>query len=1046
MNMSMINRLIDASLRNRSLVVVGVILLAGLGVWSFVGLPIDAFPDVTNIQVEVLSSAPGMSPLEVEKFVTHPLEMAMRGLPRLTQLRSVSRFGLSVITAVFEDGVDIYFARQNVHERLSEAKDTIPPGVAVAMGPVSTAMGEIYQYTLEGPVPASEAERIEYLTNLRTIQDWTLAPLLKSVPGVNEINSFGGYIRQYQVTADPEKLLKYDLSISDLAEALQANNLNVGGNILQQGSVQYLVRGIGLLQSVEDIGNVVLKSENGTPVFIRDVAATVPGQAVRQGAAVKDGKGEVVGGVVMMLRGANSRRAVAGIEKRVAEINAGNFLPAGVKIVPYYKRSDIIRDSLHTVSEALIIGSLLVVLVLYVFLRSFRGAFIVILALPLSTLFTFIMMRLFGLSANLMSLGGLAISIGMIIDATIIQVENVQRHLIEAGTAARKLTTVAKAVLEVRKPSIFGETIITLTFIPIIALQGIEGKMFFPLAFTHIIALFGSLLLSLLVIPALCFLVLKAHREKRILVIEGLKRVYHPGLRWALGHRAVILLASAALLAGALLLIPRLGTEFMPVMDEGAFDMDFQFLPGISLAESVEVSRKVQERLMDFPELVTIVGKTGQTGIAIEARGVEKTGYVGVLQPRREWTSAKTREELTEKMRQAMAAFPGISFSFSQPIACRIDEIVAGTRAQLIIKIFGEDLEVLRAKAVEIAAVLKRIQGTSDLVVETVSGQPYVSVRPDRERIARYGINVADVQAIVETAVGGKTVTRIYEGEKYFDLQLRYLPGSRDSIETIGRILVRAPDGSRIPLGQLADIRRSEGPVQISRESGGRRIGIECNISGRDLGGFVAEARRAIGQSVRLPEGYFLTWGGQFESQQRAMRRLAVILPATIGFILLLLYLTFGSFRPALLVLMNLPFALIGGVASLYLSGLYLSVPASVGFIALFGIAVLNGIVLLSYITQLRDQGKPLREAILLGCANRLRPVLMTATITIFSLTPLLFAQGPGSEIQRPLAVVVVGGLVTSTLMTLLVLPVLFGSFGTGKKDRRSDAEAASEC
>ena len=540
--MSMINRLIDGSLRNRGLVVVGVFLLAALGTWSFIGLPIDAFPDVTNIQVEVLSSAPGMSPLEVEKFVTYPLEMVLRGLPRLTQLRSVSRFGLSVITAVFEDGTDIYFARQNVHEKLSEARETIPPGVGITMGPVSTAMGEIYQYTLEGPVPSDEGERVEYLTHLRTVQDWTLAPMLKSIPGVNEVNSFGGYIRQYQVLADPDKLLKYDLSLADLAEALQANNLNVGGNILQQGSVQYLVRGIGLLQSAEDIGNVVLKSEDGTPVFVRDVAETLPGQAVRQGAAVKDGKGEVVGGVIMMLRGANSRRSCPASRRRVAEINAGSFLPEGVKVVPYYKRSDIIRDSLHTVSEALIIGSLLVVLVLYVFLRSFRGAFIVILALPLSTLFTFIMMRLFGLSANLMSLGGLAISIGMIIDATIIQVENVQRHLVEAGTAARKLTTVAKAVLEVRKPSIFGETIITLTFIPIIALQGIEGKMFFPLAFTHIIALFGSLLLSLLVIPALCFLVLRAHREKRILVIEALKRVYLPVLRWALSHRAVLFL------------------------------------------------------------------------------------------------------------------------------------------------------------------------------------------------------------------------------------------------------------------------------------------------------------------------------------------------------------------------------------------------------------------------------------------------------------------------------------------------------------------------
>jgi len=540
----------------------------------------------------------------------------------------------------------------------------------------------------------------------------------------------------------------------------------------------------------------------------------------------------------------------------------------------------------------------------------------------------------------------------------------------------------------------------------------------------------------------LCFLLLKAHREKRIIVIEGARKAYLPLLRWALAHKAILFSVSAVLLAVAVLLIPRLGTEFMPVMDEGAFDMDFQFLPGISLPESVEMSRRVEARLMDFPELATIVGKTGQTGIAIEARGVEKTGYVGVLKPRRDWTTAKTRSELTEKMREAVAVFPGIAFSFSQPIACRIDEIVAGTRAQLIIKLFGEDLEVLQVKAAEIAEVLRRIRGTSDLIVETVAGQPYISVRPNRAKIARYGINVADVQAIVETAVGGKAITRIYEGERYFDLQLRYPEGRRDSVETIGDILVLAPGGARIPLSQLAEIGMSEGPVQISRESGQRRIGIECNITGRDLGGFVAEAKRSIGQGVRLPEGYYLSWGGQFENQQRAMRRLAVILPGTVGFILFLLYLTFGSLRLALLVFVNLPFALIGGVASLYISGLYLSVPASIGFIALFGIAVLNGIVLLSYITQLRDEGRPLREAILKGCANRLRPVLMTATITIFSLAPLLFAQGPGSEILRPLAVVVVGGLVTSTLMTLLVMPALYGSFGARRKRRGQENDS----
>jgi cobalt-zinc-cadmium resistance protein CzcA len=622
----------------------------------------------------------------------------------------------------------------------------------------------------------------------------------------------------------------------------------------------------------------------------------------------------------------------------------------------------------------------------------------------------------------------------MIIDATIIQVENVQRHLSEKGAGTHRFTTVLNAILEVRKPSIFGELIIAMTFIPIIGLQGIEGKMFGPLAFTYIIALSASLVLSLVAIPAFCLIALKPHPDRKSFLVEGAKKAYLPVLRWGLRRKALVVAAAAALLAVTVLVIPRLGTEFMPIMDEGALDTDMQFLPGISLAESLEMSRKVEARLKEFPEVVTIIGKTGQTGVALEARGVEKTGYVGVLKPRSEWTSAKTRDELTDKMRTAMEGFPGMAISFSQPIACRIDELVAGTRAQLIVKLFGEDLDILKAKADEIGATLGRIRGATDINVERVAGQPYVTVRPDRSRIARLGLNVEDVQDVVEAAVGGKTVTQVYEGDRYFDLQVRYPEASRNSVETIGAILVRTPGGARIPLSQVADIAMLEGPSQISRESGQRRIGVECNISGRDLGGFVAEARQAIGREVALPAGYFLTWGGQFENQQRAMQRLAIILPATIGLILLLLFLTFGSMRLSLLVILDLPFALIGGVLALYLSGLYLSVPASVGFIALFGIAVLNGIVLLSYITQLQEEGRPIGEAIVQGCTNRMRPVLMTATITILSLVPLLFAQGPGSEIQRPLAVVVVGGLISSTLLTLLVLPVLYSWVGAKRQ------------
>ncbi|HPW17663.1 MAG TPA: CusA/CzcA family heavy metal efflux RND transporter [Candidatus Aminicenantes bacterium] len=1028
----MVDRLIEASLRKRAVALFGVLLLVGFGVWAVMRIPIDAFPDVTNIQVEVVSTSPGLSPPEVERFVTFPVETAMRGLPRLDQVRSVSKAGLSVVTVVFEDGADIYFARQLVLERLIEARERVPEGTAISMGPVSTAMGEIYQYTLAGERPAGMSE-IEFLTQVRTAQDWILSPLLKAVPGVNEVNSFGGYIRQFHVTADPDRLAAYDLTLGDIGEALRRNNLNVGGNILERGERQYLVRGVGLLQTADDIGAVALKTERGTPVLVRDVAVVEAGQAVRQGGAVKDGRGEVVGGVAMMLRGANGRQVVRAVQARVAEVNASGVLPFGLRVEPFYQRSDIIGRAIHTVTEALLIGSLLVVVILLVFLRSFRGAFIVLLALPLSVLFTFVMMRASGLSANLMSLGGLAISIGMIIDATIIQVENVQRHLSERGAGARRFETVLAAILEVRKPSIFGELIIALTFIPILSLQGMEGKMFMPLAFTHIIALLASLLLSLAAIPAFCHFLLKPQGDKTSFLVEGARKAYLPVLRWGLRRKAVVVLAALALLAGTAALIPRLGTEFMPIMDEGALDTDIQFLPGISLAESLEMSRKVEARLMEFPELVTVVGKTGQTGVALEARGVEKTGYVGVLKPRGEWTSARTREELTDKMREAMEDFPGMAFSFSQPIACRIDELVAGTRAQVIVKLFGEDLDVLKAKADEIAAVLARIGGATDINVERVAGQPYITVRPDRARIARLGLAVEDVQSVVEAAVGGKTVTQIYEGDRYFDLQVRYPEERRNSVETIGAILVRTPGGARVPLGQVAEIAMLEGPSQISRESGQRRIGVECNISGRDLGGFVAEARRAIARDIALAPGYFVTWGGQFENQQRAMQRLAVILPVTIGLVLALLFLTFGSLRTSLLVLLDLPFALVGGVLALWLSGLYLSVPASVGFIALFGIAVLNGIVLLSYITQLEERGRPAGEAIVEGCLNRLRPVLMTATITVLSLVPLLFARGPGSEIQRPLAVVVVGGLISSTLLTLLVLPVLYSWLGKKK-------------
>jgi len=1023
------------ALSNRPLILILVIVIIGLGTIAFRTMPIDAFPDVTNIQVEIVSNAPGLSPLEIEKFVTSPVEMSMRGIPGLETMRSTTKHGLSVVTLVFRDNVDVYFARQLVFERLSSAKEKLPPGVDCEMGPVTTAMGEIYQYTLEGKEPADPNEKVVYFTELRTLQDWVIAPVLKGLPGVNEINSFGGYLKQFQVLMSPEKLLTYKISIQDVFEAIEKNNQNVGGNVIETPTEQYVIRGIGLIRDENDIGNIVLKSYDSVPVFIRDMADVKAFHAVRQGLALKDGKGETVGGVVMMLKGENSREVVNRVKAKVEEINASTILPDRIKLKPFYDRSEIVGKSIHTVVKTLTEGAVLVVIVLYLLLRSLRGAFIVVLALPLSMLLTFMVMKITGLNANLMSLGGLAISIGMIVDATIIQVENVQRHLGHLKDKKNKLATVFKAVVEVRKPSILGEVIIAMTFVPIITLQGMEGKMFAPLAYTVAIALFASMFLSIFVIPAVCSFFLKYGDEKESPLMQWVGRRYLPVLYWALRRRAIVVAVSAVLILTAVASVPYLGREFIPIMDEGAFDMDIQLPPGTSLQRSAMIAQMVQKRLMQFEELETVIGKTGQTGIAIEARGVEKTGFVGSLKPRSEWKNAKKREELFDKMRESIEDIPGIAYGFSQPIQCRIDEIVAGTKAQVIVKLFGDDSEILRQKAGEIASVLAGVKGTTDLVTEVVAGQPYVSVRVDRNKIARYGINVSDVLNVIEIALGGKPASQIYEGSRVFDLVLR-LPGSaRSSAQSLGEILIDSKQGYAVPLIQLADISIEEGPVQISRENARRRMAIELNIKDRDIGGFVAEAKKQIKAKVTLPSGYYIEWGGQFENQKQAMRRLAIITPLVIAIILLLLFISFKSLKLAVLVICTLPFALVGGIFILHITGTYLSVPASVGFIVLFGVAVLNGVVLISYIQQLQASGMEVHEAVLAACKTRLRPILMTASITVFSLIPMIMATGPGSEVQKPLAMVVVGGLLTSTLATLLVLPTMYGWFESKKSE-----------
>ena len=1025
----MLEKIIAYTLKQKAMVIFVSLLIIAAGLYSYYKLPIDAFPDVTNNQVEVISHADGLSAIEIERNVTYPIEMAMRGLPDIEQMRSVTKFGLSIVTIVFKDHVDLYFARQLVFERLAEAREKVPKGVNVAMGPIGTAMGEIYQYTIEGKMPADPEQKKTYLVNLRTIQEWVITPQLKSVAGVNEINSYGGYFKQYQVIVSPEKLVKYSITVDEVFSAIGNNNQNVGGNILERNTDQYIVRGVGLIKNISDIENIVLKSERGTPTYIKDVAQVRIGEAVRMGAAMKNGKDEAVGGIVMMSRGENSRDVVRRVAQKVKEMNENNMLPDGLKIVPYYDRSDIVSASVGTVSKALVEGAILVLIILYLLLNSFRGSFVVLLALPLSLAATFVVMKLASISANLMSLGGLAISIGMIIDTTIIQVENVQRYLSDAGDRHPKLLTVLKAVMEVRKPSIFGELIIALTFIPILSLEGIEGKMFSPLAVTVAIALLASLLLSIFVVPVLCILFLKPQPEKESIIMRYAKRGYLPLLDFAMHKKKVVLSIAGVFLVMALFLFTRLGTEFIPTMDEGSFDMDVAMLPGVSLATAMEVNQHAAQKLMQFEELETVVSRTGQTGVALDTRGADKTGYVGIFKPKSEWKRDISKEEITNEMRKSLESIPGITFGFSQPIQCRIDELVAGTRAQLIVKLFGEDLDVLTAKSAEIARVLSSIKGGTDLAAEKVSGQPYLTVNIDRARIARYGLNISDVQNVIEIAVAGKAASQFYEENRSFDITVRLPEEKRNSLDAIKNILVTTKSGVNVPLEQVAEIKMIEGPVQISRQDGIRRIGIEMNVSGRDIGGFVAEARQKIKEQVKLPAGYYLTWGGQFENQQRAMNKLMIIGPVAVGLILLLLYVSFRSIRLSLLVISNLPFALIGGVFALFLSGQYLSVPASVGFIVLFGVAVLNGLVLVSRISQLRDEGLGLHEAVKQGSLDRLRPVLMTASIAVFSLIPMLLASGTGSEIQKPLATVVVGGLITSTLLTLLIIPSVYSWF-----------------
>ncbi|MHB8123516.1 MAG: efflux RND transporter permease subunit [Desulfuromonadaceae bacterium] len=1039
----MIEKLITLVLQQKLLVMIAMALVVVIGAYSYSKIPIDAFPDVTNIQVQVISKAPGMSPAEVEQQVTYPLEIEFMGLPQKTELRSVTKMGLSVISVVFEDGTDIYWARQIVLERLFQAKGKLPEKVESILGPIATGLGEVYQYTLEHdqkPVYANEKEKTEDLMALRTLQDWLVRPMLRTVPGVADVNSLGGYPKQYQVVLDPGRLKKYDLTMRQVFEAVSSNNASVGGGYLRHEQESYAIRGLGMIESLNDIEDIVVSSQRGTPVYLKDVADIQLGSRYRLGGVTADGQGEAMQGLVLMLRGGNSREIVGDIKERVAEVNKA--LPKGISIKPFYDRLELVERALSSIKNALLEGVLLVAVVLYLFLRNFRASLVVTLTLPLAVLTTFIIMRQVGLSANLMTLGGLAISLGMIVDAAIIQVENVQRHFSEKGTGQHKLHTVYESVLEVLKPSLFGMLIIAISFIPLMTLQGVEGKMFAPLASTVVIAILSSLLLSILVVPVLCYLLLKPGEEKESFIVRGAWKVYRPLLDGALRKRGRFLFGAVLLFLGSLCLIPFIGKEFIPTMDEGTIVINLTRLPSIALEDSLEISTIVERELKKFPQVKSVVSRTGTDEIGTDPMGVELSDMFVSLKPMKEWNKAVGQEkagesklytkeitskaELQVQMRQVLEKIPGISFVFSQPIQMRVDELVSGVRAQIAVKLFGDDMKVLQEKAGEITAVLKDVKGLADIRMQQIAGQFYLEIKADRRAMARYGINVAALNEVVEMIRAGRVATEVIEGQKRFEILLRLPEGQSKSVEEIGNLPVSAPSGARIPLKNLAVIRVVEGPSSIDREEGQRRIVIEANVEGRDIGSFVKEGQKLLAEKVKLPVGYRVAWGGQFENQERAMKRLALIMPLSIALIFFLLFTSFGTARHAIMILMNLPFALIGGLVGLWVTGQYLSVPASVGFIVLIGVAVLNGLVLISYFNKLREDGLSIDEAITTGCELRLRPVLMTAMVSILGLTPMLFATGPGSEVQKPLAIVVIGGLITSTLLTLILLPTIY--------------------
>lgn len=1013
----MISRILDFSLRQRLFVIAATVMVMAVGVISFQKLPIDVFPDPSPALVQIYTEAHGMAPEEVERLISYPIEASMFGIPRVENIRSFSTFGLSLVNVYFEEGTDIYWARQLVAPRLHEISGELPPQAhEPVLGPIATGLGLVYLYYLEGEGHST--------LELRTLQDWLVKYELKSVPEVSQVLSIGGDVKQFQILLDPNSLLKYDLTVPELIEKIRRNNQNTGASFITRGQEEYIVRSIGLVQTLDDLGKTVVADYQGTPVYLSSVASVEIMPAIKRGTATANGRGEKVAGMVLKLFGSNTARVIRNIEDRIELIN--DSLPPGVEIVPFYNQASFIRNCFSTVSVNLLLGILLVTLVLFLFMGDLPSALITVLTLPFSILLTFILMQQIGLAADLMSFGGLAIGIGLIADAAIILVENSYRHLQLPG--GNRSEAIMSAGREVARPLFYAIVIIILVFLPIFTLTGVEGTMFRPMGFTISFALAGSLLFTLVSVPAISsFMLRRRPRESaEPFLIANIRKLYMPVFEACQRNGSRVVAGTTAVLAVGLFLILTMGREYIPYLEEGTVHLRITLNPNISLEETISTATAVEQEIVDVPEVTGVLSRIGRGETGSHAHFVNDIEMLIQLRPMKRWERFRNKDELLEEIGHRLEHFPGMNINTTQPIQHNLDELITGVRAQLAVKLYGEGFEILEEKSVEIREVLASIRGAADVQVEQFTGQNQIQIVLDRDAIARYGLVVGDIQETIEAAIGGTIIGKVYEAQRRFDIFLRFRPEFRSGVEQIENLLIGLPRGGRIPLGMLASVSEVVGARVINREGNRRFITVQCNIRGRDIGRFVADARRRIDENIQLPPEYMLKWGGQFELQQRANRTLALITPITFLLVALLLFSIFSSFREVLVILINIPPALVGGILALKLSGLYLSVPASIGFIAIFGIALEDGLVLLTAFRRNLDGGASLKEAIYQGVDTKLRPVLMTTFTTIFGVMPLLLAQGPGAEIQRPLATVVVGGLLTSTVVTLIIMPIIY--------------------